>query len=93
MGPQTLYTLVFRSKDFSGFPKNMPLLCLKKCFVLFFEKKKKRDGERRSSRLVPVSEKALHFVLRAKLRLRNVTGTSGTAILRLGHVQKFCQKF
>ena len=63
----------------------MPLLCLKKCFVLFFEKKKKRDGERRSSRLVPVSEKALHFVLRAKLRLRNVTGTSGTAILRLGH--------
>ena len=25
--------------------------------------------------------------------LVNVTGTSGTAILRLGHVQKLCQKF
>ena len=24
---------------------------------------------------------------------KSVTGTSGTAILRLGHVQKFCQKF
>ena len=27
------------------------------------------------------------------VRKRYVTGTSGTAILRLGHVPKFCQKF
>ena len=39
----------------------------------------------------------LEFLLPYRLHkcrfVMSVTGTSGTAILRLGHVQKFCQKF
>ena len=33
------------------------------------------------------------FLERLAIDVPIVTGSSGTAILRLGHVQKFCQKF